>query len=473
MVLYGAGSVTQHLVDYLQANDNKTTVIASTQPEVSNIVRSRIPTDYGEFMLHYYGNTVDDKEHVALVKGNVSGQGGVPVRIHSECFTGDVLSSRRCDCRDQLHFAMNFIGNSECGILIYLRQEGRGIGLLEKLKAYNLQDQGFDTVDANIQLGHRPDERTYALAALILNDLRVRSVKMMTNNPNKISELGELGIQVDERIPIDVGHHNENARYLKTKVEKMSHLLCLNQHAPLASGLQFLQRLVNYLMAARGAPGAIPFVSVCYAQSIDGSIASRGCDSLSLSCHKSLEMTHFLRSRHDCLLVGINTVLADDPQLNVRYCEGVNPQPIILDSLLRFPSEARLLKGTGPRPIILSTDRAGPDRKQRLEALGARIFTVQADLQQRVDLNSALKVIAGLGYTSVMVEGGASIIGQFLGRQLVNYCIVTIVPRLIGGLKAVDDLNRPRDAPPLIIEHCQYERLDSDIIAYGEVKTEQ
>ncbi len=445
-------------------------MITSTQPKVSNIVRTRIPTEYGEFMLYYYGNTVDDKEHVALVKGVVSGHLGVPVRIHSECFTGDVLSSRRCDCRDQLHSSMSFIGNSNCGILVYLRQEGRGIGLLEKLKAYNLQDQGFDTVDANIQLGHRPDERNYALAALILKDLQVQSVKIMTNNPNKISELGKLGIHVDERIPIEVGHHHENAQYLKTKVEKMSHMLSLNQRPRPVPGLLFLQRLVNQLVTARSVPGAVPFVTVSYAQSIDGSIASRGSDSLSLSCRKSLEMTHFLRSQHDCLLVGINTVLADDPQLNVRYCEGPNPQPIILDSRLRFPAAARLLKGAGPVPIILTTDQANRGRKRDLETLGARIIPVKSNLHHRVDLNSALEIIAGLGYTSVMVEGGASIIGQFLSRQLVNYCIVTIVPRLIGGLKAVENLNRPSDAPPLVIDHCQYQRLDSDIIAYGEVK---
>lgn len=455
----------------IRATDNKSKVIPSTQPKVSNIVRTRIPTEYGDFMLYYYGNTVDDKEHVALVKGNVSGRTGVPVRIHSECFTGDVLSSRRCDCRDQLHSSMSFIGNSDCGILVYLRQEGRGIGLLEKLKAYNLQDQGFDTVDANIQLGHRPDERNYALAALILSDLRVRSVKIMTNNPNKISDLSELGIQVDERIPIEVGHHNENAHYLKTKVEKLSHMLSLNQRPRPVAGLLFLQRLVNHLGAARSVPGSVPFVTVSYAQSIDGSIASRSADSLSLSCPKSLEMTHFLRSQHDCLLVGINTVLADDPQLTVRYCEGPNPQPIILDSLLRFPAEARLLKGQDLPPIILTTDRAPAERRRHLESLGARIIPVKADLDHRVDLNSALEVIAALGYTSVMVEGGATIIGQFLGRQLVNYCIVTIVPRLVGGLKAVEDLNRPSGAPPLIIDHCQYQRLGSDIIAYGAIKS--
>lgn len=423
-------------------------------------------------MLYYYGNTVDDKEHIALVKGDVSGKAGVPVRIHSECFTGDVLSSRRCDCRDQLHSSMNLIGHSECGILVYLRQEGRGIGLLEKLKAYNLQDQGFDTVDANIQLGHRPDERSYEVAALILKNLNIESVNVITNNPTKISELGKLGIKVDERIPIEVGHHHENAEYLKTKVEKMSHMLSFNQRLTPTAGLSFLQRLINRLDTAKRKPDSSPFVTVSYAQSIDGSIASRGSGSLSLSCSKSLEMTHYLRSRHDCLLVGINTVLSDNPQLNVRYCEGPNPQPVILDSQLRFPDHARLLETGDINPIILTTDQAAEERKQQLEARGARVITVARDSNKRVDLTKALKVIGRLGFTSVMVEGGASIIGQFLGQELTDYCIVTIVPRLIGGLKAVDNLNRPPNALPLVIEHCRYQRLDSDIIAYGEVNTD-
>lgn len=458
---------------YCNPKDKKSKVISSNRAKVSNIVRTRIPTEYGEFILHYYGNTVDDKEHIALVKGQVSGQTGVPVRIHSECFTGDVLSSRRCDCRDQLHSSMSRIGDSDCGILVYLRQEGRGIGLLEKLKAYNLQDQGFDTVDANIQLGHRPDERNYEVAAVILKDLGIKSVKVMTNNPAKISELGELGIQVDERLPIEVRHHNENAEYLRTKVEKMSHMLSFNQRPILVAELSFLQRLANRLSIAKQTPDSKPFVTVSYAQSIDGSIASRGSDSLSLSCRKSLEMTHFLRSRHDCLLVGINTVLADDPQLNVRYCEGPNPQPIILDSQLRFPTDARLLKTGDLSPVILTTDQASAERKQQLEKRGARIITVGTNSHQRVNLKNALKIIGKLGYTSVMVEGGASIIGQFLGLDLTDYCIVTIVPRLIGGLKAVDNLNRPPNALPLVIDRCQYQRLDSDIIAYGEVNIDR
>ncbi len=197
------------------------------KPQLKNIVQTRIPTANGEFTLHYYSNNIDDKEHIAFVKGNVMNKLSIPVRIHSECFTGDVLGSRRCDCGEQLEMALQLIDKAGCGILIYLRQEGRGIGLLKKLQAYNLQDQGLDTVDANIHLGHLADEREYDIAALMLNDLKVKSISLITNNPRKIEELVKLGVQVDQRIPIETHIHGDNMDYLKTKVEKMSHMLSM------------------------------------------------------------------------------------------------------------------------------------------------------------------------------------------------------------------------------------------------------
>lgn len=195
------------------------------KPKLEDLVQTPIPTKHGEFILHFYKNSLDDKEHIALVKGQVSGQENVPVRIHSECFTGDVLGSRRCDCGEQLDMAMQLISESKCGVLIYLRQEGRGIGLLKKLQAYNLQDAGMDTVDANIHLGYQADEREYTIAALILESLQVKSVDLITNNPKKIDGLKALGITVAKRIPTEVVAHDDNLDYLKTKAKKMAHLL--------------------------------------------------------------------------------------------------------------------------------------------------------------------------------------------------------------------------------------------------------
>lgn len=197
------------------------------KPQLDNLVQTRIPTRHGVFMLHYYSNNIDEKEHVALVKGDVAGKDNVPVRIHSECFTGDVLGSRRCDCGEQLDMAMHLIDEAGLGILIYLRQEGRGIGLLKKLQAYNLQDGGMDTVDANIHLGHLADEREYSIAALMLENLKVKSIELMTNNPKKIDELKKLGIHVAGRIPVEAQAHNDNVGYLKTKAKKMAHMLSM------------------------------------------------------------------------------------------------------------------------------------------------------------------------------------------------------------------------------------------------------
>lgn len=186
---------------------------------------ARIPTACGDFQLCYYTNTLDSKEHLALYMGDPAAVGSALVRVHSECFTGDVLGSRRCDCGEQLDRSMAMVARAGTGVILYMRQEGRGIGLLEKLRAYNLQDQGFDTVDANLMLGHEADGRDYSLAALMLQDLGVHSVRLITNNPAKISALVTAGIDVSERVSLEVAANTDNADYLLTKAERMDHLL--------------------------------------------------------------------------------------------------------------------------------------------------------------------------------------------------------------------------------------------------------
>lgn len=194
-------------------------------PFVTRVTCARLPTAFGEFQLCYYTNTDDEKEHLALIMGDVDQAEDVLVRIHSECFTGDVLGSRRCDCGEQLQRALQLIATEGRGVIVYLRQEGRGIGLLQKLKAYNLQDQGYDTVDANLLLGHQADERDYTVGARILDELGVKSVRLMTNNPSKISALQAEKIKVNARIPLEGAVTQDNAAYLLTKAERMNHLL--------------------------------------------------------------------------------------------------------------------------------------------------------------------------------------------------------------------------------------------------------
>jgi GTP cyclohydrolase II len=192
---------------------------------VERMACARVPTDLGEYKLCLYTTNQDDKEHLAVVIGDVQEQSDVLVRVHSECFTGDVLGSRRCDCGEQLQRSLQMIAAAGAGVVIYLRQEGRGIGLLDKLRAYNLQDQGYDTVDANLALGHQADEREYSVAAHILDDLGVRSIRLLTNNPVKIQRLRELGVPVSERVPLQSTVNADNAQYLFTKALRMNHLL--------------------------------------------------------------------------------------------------------------------------------------------------------------------------------------------------------------------------------------------------------
>ena len=220
------------LIEYCRRHDLKLITIADLVEYrrrhdrlVERVVETRLPTGFGEFNCIGYRSLVDSKHHVAMVKGDVAGQSDVLVRVHSECLTGDVFHSLRCDCGEQLESALAMIEEAGSGVLLYLAQEGRGIGLLNKLKAYNLQDGGLDTVDANLKLGLPADLRDYGIGAQILVDLGLTSIRILTNNPKKIHGIEGYGLSVSEQVPIIPTPNPHNEHYLRTKVERMGHTL--------------------------------------------------------------------------------------------------------------------------------------------------------------------------------------------------------------------------------------------------------
>ena len=192
---------------------------------VERVETVKMPTDYGDFDLHLYRSKLDGQHHLALVRGDIAGKPDVLVRVHSECLTGDVFGSRRCDCGPQLHQAMRQVAESGRGVILYMRQEGRGIGLAPKIKAYKLQEQGLDTVEANLKLGYGMDLREYGLGAQILVDLGLKTIRLLTNNPKKVVGLKGYDLQITEQVPIRVKPNPHNEKYLKTKREKLGHLL--------------------------------------------------------------------------------------------------------------------------------------------------------------------------------------------------------------------------------------------------------
>ena len=198
---------------------------------------AELPSRFGNFQVVAFYNNRDGKEHAAFVHGDITGMENVPVRMHSECLTGDVAGSLRCDCRDQFEAAMRMIGQLESGILLYLRQERRGIGFINKIRAYSLQDSGYDTVQANLALGFRDDEREYSVAAHMLESLKVKSIRLMTNNPKKLNDLMVFGIKITERIPLVIPPNPHNEFYLRTKAEKSGHML------PFGKDIHFLEQI--------------------------------------------------------------------------------------------------------------------------------------------------------------------------------------------------------------------------------------
>lgn len=415
-----------------------------TVPRVRRLSSSRLPTRLGDFEAIAFSDSADGTEPIVLVRGQLGAAAAPLVRIHSECWTGDVLGSLRCDCGDQLGRALSMIAAEGSGIVIYLRQEGRGIGLANKLRAYALQDEGLDTVDANAALGFHVDGRDYGGAAAILADLGIARVRLLTNNPEKLSALESNGIGVVERVPLVAVPNPFNASYLRTKARRLGH--------------------------RQPARAARPLVTVHYAQTLDGRLATRTGDSQWISGEPSLTFAHGLRASHAAVAVGAGTVVADDPRLTPRLVDGPAPIRIVVDSTLRIPLDARLVVDGAAPTILATTPRAPHERRRAFEAQGAEVLVLPETPEGRVDLGALLDQLGARQMASLLVEGGAGLITAMLREHRVRRLVVSIAPLVLGsGIEAVGELDILRLRDALAFRHASFSQLGPDILLDGEL----
>ena len=298
-------------------------------------------TRFGEFELHAF-EVPSGRVYLALVRGDVGDGRSVLTRLHSECLTGDALGSLRCDCGTQLREAARAIAAEGRGVVVYATgHEGRGIGLVNKLRAYMLQEHGADTVDANVRLGFPPDAREYDEAAGCLALLGIRSVRLLTNNPSKVEALRRAGIEVENAIPLQTSPHVRNVDYLRAKETGLGHLV--PGGTPLDGTAIQEATNVTPLLGHSLAPTWRPYVVLKYAQTVDGRIATRRGDAKWISGEAERRISHALRAMCQPVLVGVGTATIDDPQLTVRMVLGTSPVRAVLYSTLRIPPNARVL----------------------------------------------------------------------------------------------------------------------------------
>jgi GTP cyclohydrolase II len=442
-------------------------LVEQTPPK--EVARVPIPTAAGEFEVRAF-EAPSGYVYLAMLRGHVGDGRSVLTRLHSECLTGDALGSRRCDCGVQLARSLRLIAAEGRGVLIYATgHEGRGIGIIQKLRAYMLQDMGSDTVSANAELGLPVDRRDYAEAVRILQQLGVRSVRILTNNPSKVEAMLVGGILVDGVVPLPVAAHLRNVRYLRTKEGRMGHLAprgveMEDEFAPLDEGPVD----VTALLGTRQPPPGRPRVVLKYAQTLDGRIATASGDSRWISGAEERRLSHALRAASDSVLVGVGTVVADDPQLTVRMVPGASPARVVLDSTLRIPMTARVLDGPA-WTVVLTTDRSDPAVRRKLERRGIAVPVV-APSSSGVDLPAALRVLRDMGLRSVLVEGGAGVITSMLAGGLADRVIVSVAPTLIGaGREAVGNLGVGRISQGVRLSEPSVHRVGRDLLVSGDL----
>jgi 3,4-dihydroxy 2-butanone 4-phosphate synthase/GTP cyclohydrolase II len=435
----------------------------SAAPSAPLVVR--LPTPYGRFDAHAFERP-SGHVYLALVLGEVGDEDDVLVRVHSECLTGDALGSLRCDCGVQLRQSLRMIAAAGRGVLIYATgHEGRGIGLMNKLRAYLAQEEGADTVDANHLLGLPADARDYGDAAAVVKMLGIRSIRLLTNNPAKVSGLGGHGIKIREVVGLPTVAHRRNADYLTTKADRMGHVrpngvaldaTIMGEVDPSA--------LIGNVSAHAERPGVV----VKLAQSLDGRIATATGDSKWISSEAERRVAHALRAACDAVVVGAGTVVTDDPQLTVRAVPGASPTRVVVDSRLRSPLGAKLFTDDGST-LVLTTPSSDPDRRASLRQAGVGVEVVR-ELDGRVDLREGFGRLRELGMEVVLVEGGATLVTALLSAGLVDRLVVAVAPILLGsGVDAIGDLGIRAVTDGVTLTNRTVAMAGDDLIVAGDV----
>ncbi len=419
-------------------------VSATTLPLARLIATTKLPTRHGTFAM--LGYDVDGTELVALAVGLDDPPAGVVpwVRVHSECLTGDALGSLRCDCGEQLQAALHAIMEHGYGAVVYARgHEGRGIGLLEKLKAYALQDAGMDTLDANLALGHPADARRYDQAAAVLADLGLTRIALLSSNPAKEEELAALGVEVVQRLRLGVPDRPENVVYLNTKRARMRHDSEPTEVIPATEHWGGPREIYDDLVAS-----GPQLVIAQLGQSLDGFIASRTGDGHALTGSEDHRHLHHLRSLVDAVVVGGATVAADDPRLTVREVPGVNPVRVIADPRGQVAPTASLLSNPEAPTIWLVGASAPTDL-----TAGRHVEIVRMPTDGPFAPAAIVDALARRGLGRVLIEGGGRLVSSFVAARELDRLFVTITPTLVGdgvpglrfdGEDALSDALRPR-----------------------------
>jgi GTP cyclohydrolase II len=436
---------------------------AAPSPEETTpreVAVATIPTSYGEFQARAFQSRTGHV-HLALVAGGIGDGGSVLTRLHSECLTGDALGSLRCDCGVQLRTALRTVAAEGRGVVLYLNgHEGRGIGLVNKLRAYVQQDAGADTVEANLQLGLEADLRDYGEAAAILQTLGVRSVRLLTNNPAKATGLVRNGVAVEALRPLRTAPHPRNRAYLETKQARFGHL------RPAGPGLEALPAApvdVGALLGSLRPRADRPNVVLKYAQTLDGRIATQTGDAKWISGEAERRVAHAMRAGCDAVLVGAGTLLQDDPQLTVRMVPGASPVRVVLDSSLRTPATAKVLSDDAAT-LILCRPGADPVRRAELTSAGVTVREVPPG-PDGLRIDAVLRLLRELGIASLLVEGGGRVITSLLRAGAVDRVVVSVSPRIIGsGVEAVGPLGTARVAEGIRLVNRSVHLTGDDVL---------